>query len=114
MDKEEIFDRLIDEFAIETASMDHEGRLCFIDAAYLNAYKTKLSEGELNKLTYRTCKMVEEKLHGESAKFGLLLTRGDIQQVYPLVEDNKDIVSADFYWRIREAYMAISKQNVAE
>lgn len=107
-DKQELVDHLIDEFAIQTAAMTHEERIIFIESAFLDAYKTELEGNELGRLTHGTCKVVEEKLFEPPDKYNLSLTKEDINQLYPVIKDNKKILPEALYEKIYDAYKRLN------
>ena len=65
MDKKELLDRIIWEFACQTSTMNHQERLLFIEDAILRNYKPELKENELSVLTEKYCEAVENELADE-------------------------------------------------
>jgi hypothetical protein len=65
MDKKELLDRIIWEFASQTSTMNHQERLIFIEDAILRNYKPELKGNDLSVLTEKYCEAVENELADE-------------------------------------------------
>lgn len=98
MDKKELLDRIIWEFAKQTATMNHQERLIFIESALLRNYKTELHENDLSELTAKYCEVVENELNEyyNNSEW----TKVTDQQILDAI--NRAAIKIDDYQRKRE------------
>lgn len=101
MDKKELLDRIIWEFASQTSTMNHQERLIFIEAAILRNYKPELKGNDLSVLTEKYCEAVENELADEVYNKQWVKTNDNDQQLLDAI--NMAAIKIDDYQRKREA-----------